>query len=267
MKDSHINMKKMINEKEYKVIKVLKKGKKYLVYFDNFDDEIILNEDKIVEYRIIQNAVFSSKDFSKIKKAANEVKYYEKVVNYINFKPRTRKEVYEYLKNLEASETQINTLIKKLESISYINDERYTESFVSEYIRKKKGSKYIEQTLEQKGIEKDLVYKYLDLYTKEQEIENATLVANKYAKSITKNPIKKQRIQINNKLISEGYPYDVVNRVLYSIELLDESETLLEKEYIKLKNKEEDKNKIIQKLLAKGFDYSDIKEIINNDIE
>ena len=45
--------------------------------------------------------------------------------------------VYEYLKNLEASETQINTLIKKLESISYINDERYTESFVSEYIRKK----------------------------------------------------------------------------------------------------------------------------------
>ena len=62
-------MKKMINEKEYKVIKVLKKGKKYLVYFDNFDDEIILNEDKIVEYRIIQNAVFSSKEFSKIKKA------------------------------------------------------------------------------------------------------------------------------------------------------------------------------------------------------
>ena len=76
-----------------------------------------------------------------------------------------------------------------------------------------------------------------------------------------------ERIQINNNLISEGYPYDVVNRVLYSIELLDESETLLEKEYIKLKNKEEDKNKIIQKLLAKGFDYSDIKEIINNDIE
>ena len=59
----------------------------------------------------------------------------------------------EYLKNLEASETQINTLIKKLESISYINDERYTESFVSEYIRKKKGSKYIEQTL---GLERQI---------------------------------------------------------------------------------------------------------------
>ena len=260
-------VKKMPSEKEYKVLKVIKKGKKYLVYFDNYEDEIILNEDKLVEYRIIQNAIFVSKDFNKIKKAANEVKYYEKVVNYINFKPRTKKEVYEYLKNLEASETQINTLIKKLKDISYINDERYTESFIFEYIRKKKGSKYIEQTLEQKGIEKDLIYKYLDNYSKELETENAIDVANKYAKSITKNPIKKQRIQINNKLISEGYPYDIINKVLYTIELVDESKDLLEKEYLKLKNKEEDKNKIIQKLLAKGFEYSSIKEIINNNLE
>ena len=257
----------MVEVSEYKVIKIEKKGKKYLVYFDNYDKEIILNEDKIIEYRIIPNTIYSKKDFNKIKKSETEIKYYEKVINYINFKPRTKKEVSEYLKNLEATDSQIKALIKKLESIAYIDDKRYTESFVSEYIRKKKGSKYIEHTLEQKGIEKDLIFKYLENYSKEKEFENATEVANKYAKTITKNPIKKQKNQITNKLISEGYPYDVVNRILYNIELLDESKDLLEKEYFKLKNKEEDKNKIIQKLLVKGFDYSDIKEIINNNIE
>ncbi len=255
----------MSNEKEYKVLKVIKKGKKYLVYFDNYEEEVILNEDKLVEFRIIQNAIYSNTEFKKIIKGEKEVKYYEKVINYINFKPRTKKEVEEYLKNLEATESQIKNLVKKLENISYINDERYTESFVSEYIRKKKGRKYIEQTLEQKGIEKELALKCLDNYSKEKEIENAYDVANKYAKTISKNPVKKQRIQINNKLISEGYQYDVVNKIIYNIELIDNSKYLLEKEYEKLKDKEIDKNKIIQKLLTKGFEYSDIREILNNE--
>ena len=89
----------MSNDKEYKVLKVIKKGKKYLVYFDNYEEEVILNEDKLVEFRIIQNAIYSNTEFKKIIKGEKEVKYYEKVINYINFKPRTKKEVEEYLKN------------------------------------------------------------------------------------------------------------------------------------------------------------------------
>ena len=38
----------------------------------------------------------------------------------------------------------------------------------------------------------------------------------------------------------------------------------LEKDYLKIKSKEENQNKIIQKLLAKGYNYSDIKQVINN---
>ena len=57
----------MPSEQEYKVLKVIKKGKKYFVYFDNYDEELILNEDKIVEFRIIQNAIYLKKDFNKIR--------------------------------------------------------------------------------------------------------------------------------------------------------------------------------------------------------
>ena len=45
----------MSNEKEYKVLKVIKKGKKYLVYFDNYEDEVILNEEFKMLYTLILN--------------------------------------------------------------------------------------------------------------------------------------------------------------------------------------------------------------------
>ncbi len=251
-------------EQIYKVIKIIKKGKKYLIYFDNYDDEVILNEDKLVEYRIIVNNEYTKSEFNKIIKGEKEVKYYEKVVNYINFKQRTKKEVYEYLKDLDASESQIKSLIKKLISISYIDDERYIVSFLSEYIKKKKGKKYIIQTLENKGIDKNLIDKYIDSYTYDIEYNNAMEVSNKLAKTITKNPIRKQKLQINNKLLTDGYSYEIINKVLANIELNDESLITLEKDYDKLIQKENDKNKIIQKLLAKGYEYSSIRQIMNN---
>ncbi len=251
-------------EQIYKVIKIIKKGKKYLIYFDNYDDEVILNEDKLVEYRIIVNNEYTKSEFNKIIKGEKEVKYYEKVVNYINFKQRTKKEVYQYLKDLDASESQIKSLIKKLISIAYIDDERYIVSFLSEYIKKKKGKKYIIQTLENKGIDKNLIDKYIDSYTYDIEYNNAMEVSYKLAKTITKNPTRKQKLQINNKLLTDGYSYEIINKVLTNIELIDESLTTLEKDYDKLIQKENDKNKIIQKLLAKGYEYSSIRQIMNN---
>lgn len=251
-------------DQEYKVIKIIKKGKKYLIYFDNYENEVKLNEDKLVEYRIMVNSIYSKQEFNKIIKGEKEVKYYEKVINYINFKQRTKKEVYEYLKDQEATENQINSLIKKLERIAYIDDERYTKSFVSEYIRKKKGKKYIYQTLENKGVDKKIIEENIEIYSYEQEYENGMDIAKKLSKTISKNPLKKQKLQISNKLLVDGYSYDIINRVLTNIELVDESQDTLKKEYDKLLLKETDKNKIIQKLLVKGFDYSSIRQIINN---
>ena len=121
---------------EYIVKKVTKKGKKYLVEISNIEEELVLSEDLIVEYRIIVGTIFDKKTFNKIKKSEKEVLYYNKVLHFIDFKPRTKKEVEEYLKKLEVPLEQIGLIIKKLIKIAYIDDERYTKSYVLESIRK-----------------------------------------------------------------------------------------------------------------------------------
>ena len=249
---------------EYKVSKIRVKNKKYYISFDQYENEIILTEDQMVEFRIIVGHTISSEEFHKIKNSEKMSLYYNKVLHYIDFKPRSKKEVYNYLLNLDVDEKSINEIIQKLIKIQYLDDERYAQSYILELIRKSKGRLYILQNLLNKGIDQDLIQKYLNEYSFDEEKKNALKIVNKFISSIQKNPIKKQKMQITNKLLQEGYSFDIINYVLGEIEWTDNSNALLVKEYQKLLNKEIDQNKIIMKLLNKGFDYQDIKKIIHS---
>ena len=249
---------------EYKVSKIRVKNKKYFISFDNYENEISLTEDQMVAFRIIDGNMFSSQEFNKIKNSEKISLYYNKALHYIDFKPRTKKEVYNYLLNLDVDEKSINAIMQKLIKIKYLDDERYVQSYIVEFIRKSKGRLYILQHLSNKGIDQNLIQKYLNDYSFDEEKNNALKISNKFIPSIQKNPIKKQKMQITNKLLQEGYSFDIINYVLDKIELIDDSNDLLVKEYQKLLNKEIDQNKIIVKLLNKGFDYQDIKKIMNS---
>lgn len=257
----------MKNDQNYVVSQITKKNKNYIVTFTSKDqsEDVTLNEDQIVDYRLIKGVSFTKTEFNKIKKSAENLTYYNKVLHYIDFKPRTKDEVKDYLKKLNVGEKEINDIIQKLIKIKYIDDERYTTCFVRELINKNKGRHYILQTLQTKGIDKKLIIKVLDSYDQKEERENALKVANKLLPKISKNPLKKQTLQIQNHLYQAGFSFDIINYVLASITLIDESDETLQKEYQKLKNKNNDQNKIIASLLAKGFDYSNIKKIINDD--
>ena len=101
----------------------------------------------MVEFRIIVGHTFSSEEFHKIKNSEKMSLYYNKVLHYIDFKPRSKKEVYNYLLNLDVDEKSINEIIQKLIKIQYLDDERYAQSYILELIRKSKGRLYILQNL------------------------------------------------------------------------------------------------------------------------
>lgn len=252
----------MVEAKEYKIIKISKKNKKYLVSFENSDIEYTLTEDQIVEFRIIVGNALDEKAFKKLNKSISETTLYNKTIHYIDFKPRTEKEVIKYLKDQKAEDTTIKDIIKKLIKINYLNDERYAKSFVNESIRKQKGKNYIKQTLQDKGIEINLIQIALEEYEYSLEIENALIKAQKLVKNFSKYPIKKQKQKINEKLYIDGFGYDIINYAINKIKFIDESDELLEKEYNRLVLKGFDNNKIIQKLLAKGYDYTNIKKML-----
>lgn len=248
---------------DVKILRVELKGKKYLVYSSVDDDPVKVTEDTIVNHKLFKGTVLSSELWDKIKNGNDESLLFDKALNHIDYKPRTTKEIKDFLKKKEATVDVIERIIERLISIRYLNDEKYTERFIEEGIRNKKGPVILFHQLEDLGIDRIMINQYLDNYTKEIEYDNALDIATKYYKTVLKHPAKKQRELIYNKLIRSGYNYDisskVINMIEYTTDDLEELNTL----YNKLKEKTDDKNKIITSLISKGYKYEDIKKIMN----
>ena len=183
-------------------------------------------------------------------------------MHFIDFKPRTKKEINEYLTKFQLDESTINKIIKKLEKIGFIDDERYANRYTEELIRKGKGKKANYNLLIKKGIEQDLINENLSKYEKDDEFANALRIAEKLVKPESDYPIKKQKMQLIEKLLREGYGQDAINYAMSNITFTDNSQERLIKEYEKLQDKNIEKEKIIARLLAKGYECSDIKRIL-----
>ena len=125
-------------DKEEKLIwikKVVLKGKKYLVYINDEDEGISFTEDQIVNNRIVKGNSFYEKDWKKIIKSLDEGILLDKTLKYIDYKPRTKKEVIDYLEEHNATISNIKNIVKKLTEISFIDDDRYACIFIEEEIR------------------------------------------------------------------------------------------------------------------------------------
>ncbi|MCI6508449.1 MAG: RecX family transcriptional regulator [Bacilli bacterium] len=247
-----------------KVLSVEKKGKKYLVYVSTEEEPIKLTEDSIVNNRILKGSVIDAETWEKIKKGKDAAFIFDKVLNYIDFKPRTTKEIRTYLKQKEIDNETINNIIERLEEIHYLDDDKYTKMYIEEGIKNKKGPQLIIYSLSELGIDKGLINKYLSLYTKDLMQDNALDVGKKHQKLNLKYPAKKQRELVFQKLSRSGYYTETINYVLNNLDYPSDSMEQLKDEYQKLKKKTDDKNKIITTLITKGYRYEDIKKIIES---
>lgn len=248
---------------EVKILLVEQKGKKYLVYTDIDDDPIIFTEDGLVENRIIKGTTFDKKEWKSIVKNKDNLLMFDKVLHYIDFKPRTTKEVIKYLKDKEVNTNDINKIITRLENIHYLDDDKYASQFILEGIKNKKGPSLIVYQLEQLGIESSTINQMIKEYDTDTEYYNAYDVASKYQKQNAKYPAKKQKELIYQKLLRNGYHSEIINRVLGTLEYTKDSQENLEKEYEQLLHKTTDRNKIITSLLTKGYKYENIKKLFN----
>lgn len=255
------------NEKLVWIKKVQKKGQKYLVFINDEEEGLIFTEDQIVNNRIVKGNSFYQKDWNKIIKAQDEGLIFDKVLKYIDYKPRTEKEIIHYLEDKAVSVDVIKKIVKKLKDIKYLDDERYAKSFIEECIKNEKGPNAIKYILQTKGIDNLIIDKYLSDYSPDVAYENALDMAVKTIKSIGGLPLRKQKEAVYTRLQRMGFTYEHINSILNKLTYNELDFSLLEKDYLKLKSKEEDKQKIISKLLSKGYNYEDIKEVINKTIE
>ncbi len=164
--------------------------------------------------------ILQEEKIAKIIKSEQGTKLLDLATNFLSYRPRSEKEVKEYLakkisskeniKFQEARESpQIDQIIQKLKKYKYLNDREFAEWFVaSRTSSRPKGIALIKLELKSKGIAQDLINEIL--FSNVKEIDLAKKAIEKRLKrwqNLTTLEYKKKFYQY---LANRGFGFEII---------------------------------------------------------
>ncbi|NLD26408.1 MAG: hypothetical protein GX661_03515 [Acholeplasmataceae bacterium] len=250
---------------EIRILNVKRDKNRFIVTTDQGEHSFC--EDTIIKYLIFKDKVFSEAEFSEILNTDKKNVLLNKTMNYLSYQYRSQQEIRTYLKG-KATEQEIEAIIVKLTELGYLNDWTLANSLLEYACSVGKGPRYLEEKLNQRGIEEDIIHETLAAYDEEKQETVLLAIIEKYRRQLNKYPPLMQKKKLAEKLLRDGFTYDQVGNKINRLEFTDESDDLLQEEVARLLIKYEDlseyekRRKIINNLISKGYEYNRIKALL-----
>lgn len=245
-----------------KIVKYKKlKSGKYKVYLED-DSTLELYEDTILKYNLLITKEINDSSLEDIEKDNYKLDAYYISLKYLDIRPRSKKEINDYLIKKGFDNLVIVDVITKLEKQGYLNDLAFGRMFLNnKLITTSNGPLKIRRDLVSHNLSSEDIDTILKEYTDDIQIEKI----NKHINRIVKSNRNKGNVYLKRKIYTElnneGFSGSLIEQEINNIELVDDSD-LAKKEYDKLYKKLSKKYsgselefKINQKLYQKGFHY------------
>ncbi len=146
---------------------------------------------------------------------------FEKLLNksykFLSYRPRSEKEVRDYLIKKKADDLTIKRIIESLKEHNFINDTDFTKWWIEQRTKfRPKAARLIKLELLQKGIDKDLVEEILQDKTVETEsdLDKAKKIAKKKLVRLKNDEPQKQYEKLVRFLASRGFNWDTIKEVV-----------------------------------------------------
>lgn len=145
---------------------------------------------------------------------------------YLNARPRTAKQVYDYLIDKGYVVDEVKAAIEQLTEYKYINDESFARMYVEYGFNKGRGIKRIKSELIAKGVDsntiEDVIYELEDENSMPDEFEIALEVGRLAIGNIDLSSLEykeRKRIEgkIGRRLSSRGFSTDMIYRVIRTL--------------------------------------------------
>ena len=148
---------------------------------------------------------------------SDEIGFAKRVAyRFLNYKPRSEKEIRNKLKEKKISEQSTEKVISFLKDLNYLNDENYAKMYLeSKILQKPEGRRVLKMKLAEKGISKETAERVVsEQYSENLEKEKAAEVLKKYTKKVrARNPADKKQ-KCFRYLLSKGFDFDTINELL-----------------------------------------------------
>ncbi len=253
-----------------KIIKFKKvSNDKYKIYLDD-GKEISLFEDVIVNNNLLLTKEIKEDELEALLNQNNDVYVYQMSIRFISIRMRSKSEVFNYLLKKNIPESLINSTINKLIKKGYLDDLRFSKSYVNDKMLLSNYGPYkIRENLVKLGIEIDVINEVIESIDSDLIKEKLDSLIEKQIK-VRRGSLNSLKLKLINYFVNLGYQKDMIVNELSCFNLKSDGQKL-KNDYNKLYNKYKDKYDnsklmyfIAQKLYAKGYTSDDIKSIINS---
>lgn len=195
---------------------------------------------QVVDYKLKVGAVLEPAKFEELKKASEFGKLYQRTLEWVLLRPRSVRETRDYLTRklrmsssdtlrgarpiLRSSEDTatlpykrtvrssediselLNEIINRLVARGYVDDRKFAEFWAqNRFVKKGVSQKRLAMELMKKGISREIIDEVLDGRNDEEEIRKM---------AAKKRPRYKEPEKLMAYLVRQGFPYDLVRKVV-----------------------------------------------------
>lgn len=140
---------------------------------------------------------------------------FNRALKYLSFRPRSTKEMYDYLIKKKYSEEEVTQTLQQLVELHFLDDEDFARLFAESRQRKGKSKRLISYELKQKGIAKEQAEKTLE--TADSDFKTALSYIQKRIRQFERMEPEEKIRKITSRLAARGYNWDTISKVLKKI--------------------------------------------------
>lgn len=169
-----------------------------------------LYKDTVIKYHLYENKEITPEEIASIKEFEEITDTKEKVMNFISYRERSKKEIQDYLANKKIKEEVTKKVLADLEKANLIDDHRFACVWIKDRNKNNpKGNFTLKMELKDKGIEENEIENLLQSVN---EKENAHKAFEKAIKKYGNNKASKEKIF--NYLKRRGFEIQTILEVL-----------------------------------------------------
>ena len=155
----------------------------------------------------------TTKEIAEITGAAELQKTYEKILRFAMLRPRSEKELTDWLKRKKTPEEMHGRLFKKLKKLDLIDDEKFARWWVDQRLEfKPRGTRALASELYQKGIDRQIIQDVLE-NTEMDEVAMAKELVKKNAYKWKRYDEQKRKEKMQAFLARKGFNWDVIREI------------------------------------------------------
>ena len=259
----------------YKIDRIVQKANNICEVFIKFGQTTVtcdVPERYVLSHQLEEGQVIEHEQFDEMQTYEIVLKGYHQALKYLAIKDYTRKQIKDKLLAKDYDEKQIEVILRLLEEKDLVNDKTFAKEFISHSSSRQMGFRKVLIKLKEKGIPEDILDTLKDMYSFDNELKKAIDLGMKLVSGNKTKSKQALRRKISDKLFFNGFDYEVVQAAIEAVEFEDDEnleKSILEKELAKGLKKYESKysgkeldNKLFIYLSRRGFEYSMIKEAL-----